>query len=243
MFHAAIYHDGLTYSRNGERPDVQSLVERHGELVRRIAWHVHARVSSSIELADLIQIGLVALVEAARTFEERGAIFASYASTRVRGAMIDHLRREARTSRSGMVNRRRIAKVRSDVERELGRRATDAEMADALGQSPSQYHAMVASTQALQQESIDDVYSDDQPWFMDLAESADTQIEREQLLSAMSLAISQLSEREAMVLQLYFVEELNLDEIGEVLSVGAARICQIKKAALEKVRARLEPWE
>lgn len=101
---------------------------------------------------------------------------------------------------------------------------------------------MVASTQALEQESIDEVYADDQPWFADLGERADDQMEREQLVAGMSAAIAGLPEREAMVLQLYFVEELNLDEIGEVLNVGAARVCQIKKAALEKLRARLEPF-
>lgn len=146
-------------------------------------------------------------------------------------------------SRSGMANRRRLAAVRAELEGHLGRRATDCELAEALGQAPDDYHAMVASTQSLEQESIDDVYSDDQPWFMDLGERADAQLEREQLLAAMSSAIGKLAEREMMVLQLYFVEELNLDEIGEVLNVGAARVCQIKKAALEKVRARLEPWE
>jgi RNA polymerase sigma factor for flagellar operon FliA len=157
--------------------------------------------------------------------------------------MIDHLRREARMSRSGMVNRRRLAAARAELEARLGRSATDSEMAEALGQSAEEYYAMVATTQALEQDSIDDVYSDDQPWFADLSERADTQIEREQLFAAMTAAVGALGEREATVLQLYFVEELNLDEIGAVLNVGAARICQIKKSALEKVRAKLEPWD
>jgi RNA polymerase sigma factor for flagellar operon FliA len=241
MLHAPIHHDGFTYTRSVPALDADSLIERHRELVRRIAWHVHSGVSSRIELEDLIQIGLVALIESARTFEERGAAFSSYAATRVRGAMIDHLRREARMARSGMVNRRRLAAARSELEQSLGRRADDAELADALGCSPAEYHALVATTQALQSESIDDVYCDDQSWFMDLGERADAQIEREQLASAMTKAIGTLGEREQMILQLYFVEELNLEEIGEVLGVGAARVCQLKKAALEKVRAKLDP--
>lgn len=99
---------------------------------------------------------------------------------------------------------------------------------------------MVASAQPLERESIDEVYADDQPWFMDLGDRADTIIEREQLFSGMAAAIAELPEREAMVLQLYFVEELNLEEIGEILGIGATRICQIKKAALAKLKACFE---
>lgn len=240
MLHARIEHDEFTYRRGSNPQGPEALVRRHRELVRKIAWHVHSGVSTRIDLEDLVQIGLVALVEAARTFEERGAAFAPYAAMRVRGAMIDHLRREALMSRSGMVNRRRLAASRARLESRIGHHASDFEMAQELGQSAEEYHAMVASTQALEQESIDEVYADDQPWFMDLGERADSQIEREQLVAGMSAAIADLPEREAMVLQLYFVEELNLDEIGEVLNVGAARVCQIKKAALEKLKAKLE---
>jgi RNA polymerase sigma factor FliA len=241
MLHSQIRHDAYTYRLASDPFDPDSLVSRHRDLVRRVAWHVHSSVSSKIELEDLIQIGLVALVEAGRTFVDRGAAFGAYASTRVRGAMIDHLRREARMSRMGMVNRRRLAAVRSQLEHRTGRPASDSAMAEALELSAEAYHAMVASAQPVGEDPLDEVYADDQPWFADLGERADDRIEREQLLAGMSNAIAELGEREAMVLQLYFVEELNLDEIGEVLNVGAARVCQIKKAALQKLRAKLEP--
>jgi len=240
MFHAPVQHDEFTYRRNPNPNGPDSLVKKHRELVRRIAWHVHSGVSTRIEVEDLIQIGLVALIEAARTFEERGAAFAPYAAVRVRGAMIDHLRREAMMSRSGMANRRTLAATRARLETRLSRRASDREMADELGRSAEDYHAMVASAQPLEQESIDEVYADDQPWFMDLGDRADTLIERQQLLAEMALAIAELPERDAIVLQLYFVEELNLEEIGEVLNLGTARVCQIKKAALAKLKINLE---
>ncbi|RST31555.1 FliA/WhiG family RNA polymerase sigma factor [Sphingomonas ginkgonis] len=240
MSQAAVRQDAFTYTRGPVRLDADALVREHRELVRRIAWHVHSGVSSRIELEDLVQIGLVALVEAARGFEERGAAFRPYAATRVRGAMIDHLRREARLSRGGMVNRRKLAAARAELESRIGRHASDAELAEALGLAPDEYHALVASTQALEQDSIDEVYADDQPWFADLGERVDERMEREQLLAGMAAAIGRLPEREAMVLQLYFVEELNLNEIGEVLNVGAARVCQLKKAALDKLRRTLE---
>ena len=95
MQHQVITTPGLTYGPGAAERDIRALVNRHTPLVRRIAWHVHGRVSSAIEVEDLIQIGLIAMVEAARTFEDRGLDFGPYAAMRVRGAMIDALRREA----------------------------------------------------------------------------------------------------------------------------------------------------
>lgn len=221
------------------RPDATSparLIEAHSALVRRVAWHVHSRMSTAIEVEDLIQIGFIALVEAAQNFEDRGIAFAPYASTRIRGAMVDALRRDARMGRAGMANRRYLAGIRARLEQEYMRPPTDAEMADAAGLDPQAYYAMAASTQAVGQESIDESYSDHDMWFADLADSADTAMEKAQLREALIANLGKLSEREAMILQLYFVEELNLDEIGETLGVGAARVCQIKKAALDKMR-------
>ncbi len=91
-------------------------------------------------------------------------------------------------------------------------------------------------------ESMDEVYSDHAMWFADLGEDAADGIDREALQGAIAEAIAELPEREALVLQLYFVEELNLEEIRQVLGVTAARVCQIKKAALDKVRAKLADW-
>lgn len=212
------------------------LIEAHSALVRRIAWHVHSRMSSAIEVEDLIQIGLVALVEAAQNFEERGIAFAPYAATRIRGNMVDALRRDARMGRAGMANRRYLAGIRARLEQEYLRSPSDAEMAGATGLDPAAYHAMSASTQPVGQESIEDSYSDHDMWFADISDSADTMLEKEQLREALITNLSKLSEREALILQLYFVEELNLDEIGETLGVGAARVCQIKKAALDKMK-------
>ena len=215
------------------------LIEAHSALVRRIAWHVHSRMSSAIEVEDLIQIGLVALVEAAQNFEDRGIAFAPYAATRIRGNMVDALRRDARMGRAGMANRRYLAGIRARLEQEYMRTPSDAEMAGATGLDPLAYHAMAASTQPVGQESIEDSYSDHDMWFADVSDGADTMLEKAQLREALVANLSKLSEREALILQLYFVEELNLDEIGETLGVGAARVCQIKKAALDKMKGMM----
>lgn len=236
MLQSAIKEAQITYTNGPATNSPDALIAAHGQLVRRTAWHVHSRMSSAIEIEDLIQIGMIALVEAARTFEDRGIAFAPYATMRVRGAMIDELRRDARMSRSGMANRRRFAAVRTQLENALHRKASEGEMMVALEMNAEEYHAAVAATRAVGQDSIDEIYSDHDIWFADLGEGADTQLEQSQLRVFLAENIATLAQREAMVLQLYFVEELNLDEIGETLGVGAARVCQIKKAALDKLR-------
>ncbi|MGQ0660654.1 sigma-70 family RNA polymerase sigma factor [Sphingosinicella sp.] len=231
----------VTYGRSPRAsPDV--LVRAHMALVRKIAWHVHGRVASAIDVEDLVQIGMVALVEAANGFEDRGHAFATYATMRIRGAMIDHLRRHATLCRSAMARRRELAEVRRRLENRLGRSADDAEMAQEMGLDAAAYRELIDDSQAVQQDSIDDIYSDHSMWFADLEEQADEAIDRDRLKAAIAQAISDLPERDGLVLQLYFVEEMNLEEIGQTLNVGAARICQIKKAALDKVRVSLAGW-
>lgn len=217
----------------------EELIASHGAMVRRIAWHVYSRVSASVELDELIQIGLIALIEAARSYEDRGHAFATYASMRVRGAMIDQLRREAKMSRTAMASRRKIADTRTRLEQTFLRTPDSIEMAEAMGLSLSAYLDLETGSQPIEQASIDDHYSDLDPLFSDSAEATDLRLEREQLSALLAQQLSELPEREAMVLQLFFVEEMNLHEIGAVLGIGAPRVCQIKKAALAQLRVTL----
>lgn len=227
-----------TYSRK-PKPGPEALISSHLPLVRKIAWHVHGRVASAIEIEDLVQIGMVALVESANGFEDRGHAFATYATMRIRGAMIDHLRRHAAICRSAMARRRELAAVRQRLEGRLGRGPTEPEMAQEMGLEAADFRKLVDDSQSVHQQSIDEVYSEHSMWFADVEERADEALEREGLKAAIAGAISELPEREAMVLQLYFVEEMNLEEIGQTLGVGAARVCQLKKAALDRLRKAL----
>jgi RNA polymerase sigma factor FliA len=224
------------YDRRGKSP-ADVLVRDHMPLVRKVAWHVHGRVSSAIDVEDLIQTGMIALIEAARSYEDRGRAFSTYATMRIRGSMIDALRRGAAQGRAAMGKRRAISAARIKFEQAYGRAPVDAKMAEALGIDLESYQADAEAARGVRHESIDDLYSDHSMWFADVEDRADDVLERAQLQEIVAQAIRTLPEREAMVLQLYFVEEMNLDEIGETLGVGAARICQIKKSALDKVRA------
>ena len=232
----------MTYARKPARINPAQLVQSHMPLVRKIAWHVHGRVSNAMDVEDLVQIGMVALVEAANGYEDRGHAFSTYAGMRVRGAMIDHLRRHATQARSGMVKRKELARARVKLESRLGRAATEAELGEAMGLDAAAFRELVDAAEAVRQESLDEVYSDQSMWFADLEEGADEAFDRERLGEALAEHIAALPEREAMVLQLYFVEELNLEEIGQVLVIGAARVCQIKKSALDKLRGKLADW-
>lgn len=235
----ALQQDAGVYQRRPAKPSPEQLARSHMALVRKIAWHVHGRVSSAIDIEDLVQIGMIALVEAANGYEDRGHAFSTYASMRIRGHMIDHLRRHATLCRSAMAKRREINAAAAKFEMAHGRAPSQAELAQAMGLDPAAFREISDAATAMRQESLDEVYSDQSMWFADVEERADDRIERAQLGAALAANIAALPEREAMVLQLYFVEELNLDEIGEVLGVGAARVCQIKKAALDKLRKAL----
>jgi RNA polymerase sigma factor for flagellar operon FliA len=219
-----------------------ALVRTHMALVRRIAWHVHGHVASAIDVEDLTQIGMIALVEAANGYEDRGHAFATYASMRIRGHMIDHLRRHATLHRSAMARRRTLNEATARFESTHGRSPCESELAEAMAMAPAEFRAMVDSSMPARQESLDEAYSDHSMWFAAIEDRVDVSIEREQLAEALASHIAALPDREAMVLQLYFVEELNLEEIGEVLGVGGARVCQIKKAGLDKLKAAMREW-
>ncbi len=229
----------FTYSARPRAHDPAALVQAHLPMVRRLAWHVAGRAIPGGDLSDLVQCGMVALVEAAQAYEDRGHAFSTYATMRVRGAMIDQLRRNATITRTAMQQRRSIDAARARFTAQHGRAPAEDELGAAMGVSAAEMRAMIADTQPVAIEPIDEVYSDHSPWFADDGEGADEAIDREATTARLAEAIAGLPEREAMILQLYFIEELNLHEIGETMNIGAARVCQIKKAALSKLRGLL----
>ncbi len=223
----------------GYGESVEALVADHAPLVRKIAWQVFSRIARTTELDDLIQTGLIALIEASRHYEERGYAFATYASTRIRGAMIDQLRREAEVGRSAMIAGKRIQTVRRDLEQHLMRAPTAAEMAEAFGMSAEEYFALEKNAAHGRSTSLDEMIDRGTFLIADEADGADGQCEREDMLEALQTCIERLPEREQMVLQLYFFEELNLQEIGVTLDVSAARVCQIKRDAMARIEAMM----
>lgn len=226
---------GTALRPHGYAANVERLIEEYAPLVRKIAWQVFSRVSRTGELDDLIQAGLIALIEADRHYEERGFAFATYATTRIRGAMIDQLRREADVGRSAMAAARQLNATRATLEQQLRRAPSAAEMADALELSADDYFALERNATHGRSTSLDEMMESGTFLLADERLGAADACEQSDLLDTLRQCIERLAEREQLVLQLYFFEELNLQEIGLALDVSAARVCQIKREAMAKI--------
>ena len=178
--------------------------------------------------------------EAAASFEERGEhSFEHYLVTRARGAMIDELRRQATLTRGAMQRRRAYHAAIKALTPPNGTKPDDAAVAARLGVSVEKLRMDYATAEPIRFEPIDDVYTDDQPWFASDEPDAFEALAEGEVREKLIAAITALPEREAQVVQLYYVEELNLEEIGQVLGVGAARVCQIKASAHARLKKAL----
>lgn len=221
------------------------LIVQHGELVKRIAYHMAARLPSSVDVQDLIQAGVIGLLEASRNFSsDRGATFETYASIRVRGAMVDELRKGDWAPRSLHRRAREAAKAMHDIEQETGRDARDAEVAQRMQISLDEYYSITADAARCQVLSMDaqDADSEDRFQYADTADSPLQTLQHDEFQGNLTAAIASMPEREKLLLSLYYNDEMNLREIGVILGVSESRVCQIHGQALLRLRTRLEEW-
>jgi len=215
-----------------------ALVVRHAELVKRIAFHLAGRLPPSVEVDDLIQAGMIGLLEAATHYNaDRGASFETYAGIRIRGAMIDALRKLDWAPRSVHRKAREAAKVMREIEEREGREARDSEVAAALGVAIEDYGRIMQDAAVCHLGNLDEADS-----VADRSADPQRDTSRGALRTAVAAAIGSLPEREALVMSLYYDEELNLKEIGAVLGVSESRACQLHGQALVRLRARLREW-
>jgi RNA polymerase sigma factor for flagellar operon FliA len=219
------------------------LVKRHALMVKRIAYHLLGRLPPSIQLDDLVQAGMLGLLEAARHFDEnKGASFETYAGIRIRGYMLDEVRRNDWVPRSVYRNARLISKAVRDVENRLGRDAKDHEVAEELGVSLPEYHDMLSDSAAAHLYGFDDLgmtddmLKDDSP--SPSSEPA-ANVMQADMTHFLSHIIDSLPKNERLVLSLYYEQDLNLKEIGEVLGVSESRVSQIHSQATHRIRSRL----
>lgn len=220
--------------------DVADRVRRFLPMVRRLAWHVHGSGRPGIELEDLIQSGLVALTECAQRHNGPGEDgFAAYAKMRVRGAMVDLIRRSVPLSRGASGRRRQLREQEEALRGQLGRDPRPAELAQALDITESELADLRAASEPLRFEALDETYSDSDLAFADQGPDALTQLADGELREQVAEAIAALPARLQMVVQLYFVEELNLSEIAGVLEVSIPRVHQLKAQALDQLRRAL----
>lgn len=229
-----------------QQVDKAQLVEQHASLVKRIAHHLMARLPASVLVDDLIQSGMIGLLEAAKNFDgSKGASFETFAGIRIRGAMLDEIRKGDWTPRSVHKNSRAITEAINQVEKETGRDARDAEIADKLNVPIASYHQMLGEVNAGKLVGIEDLGVSEDILTTDDNRGNDTPLEdlmQGAFQKALAHAITTLPEREAIVLSLYYDEELNLREIGEVLEVSESRVSQIHSQAMLKLKLRMQSW-
>jgi RNA polymerase sigma factor for flagellar operon FliA len=226
-------------SAHAGAPD--DLVVRHAPLVKRIAGHLLQRLPSSVQADDLIQAGLIGLLEASRNYDPgQGASFETYAGIRIRGAMLDEIRKNNWAPRSVFRKARRIAEVIRDLETAKGRDAHDHEVAEVLGVSLEEYHQMLQESSAHSLFSFEELGDGDMP--VELAPNPFEAVETEDFKRRLAEAVSGLPDRERLVLSLYYERELNLREIGAVLGVSESRVSQIHSQAVLRLQARMRDW-
>lgn len=234
------------YSDDQQQQRTTLLVEQHAPLVKRIAHHLMARLPSTVQLNDLVQSGMVGLLEAAQKFDaSKGASFETFAGIRVRGAMLDDVRKDDWAPRSVHRNARRVSEAIKAVEGRTGRDASDQEVATEMGIPLEDYYAYLQDSAGTRLFSYDEVTEQDDS-LISLAASAipspHENVQRQAFKDNLAQAIEALPERERMVLALYYQEELNLKEIGSVLGVSESRVSQIHSQAALRLRSRLADW-
>lgn len=219
--------------------DEARLVRENQSLVNKIAWQIKSFSPDQVELEDLIQVGLVAMVEAAGKYEDQGHSFSTYLYVRVRGAMIDYLRTTCSLRRSSVDWNKRLRRVGEQLAQKNGREPNEVELAEAMSMDQAEFRKNADRAIDIHVDSLDEVYSDSSSWFTNDDDDQHETLEKSQMIDLLSANLKKLNEREQMVLNCYFIEEMQLDEIGALLEVSSVRVCQIKKRALEKLQAAM----
>ena len=222
------------------KPEVEELITDNLRLVQSIAWHLHARVSKVIEIDDLIQIGYYGLVTAAQKYTpQEGVNFSNYASLRIRGAMVDHLRKNSNLCRTTIKMQKRFNHAEQKLINLLGRQPEQLEIADEMAISLSELQEWIKNFAANHHESMDQVYDDFSIIFASNTNDPEEELQNKDLKKLLIEALKKLPEKMALVIQLYYVEELNVYEIAEVLEVTIGRVSQIKSEAVKKLRTHI----
>jgi RNA polymerase sigma factor for flagellar operon FliA len=232
------------YTAQGMMSQTQVL-QQYAPLVRRLGLQLVAKMPASVDLDDLIQAGMLGLLDAASRYkEDQGAQFETYASQRIRGAMLDELRSNDWLPRSLRKTSREVEHAVHRIEQHLGRSASESEIADHMKMPLDQYQAMLQDlhgSQLLYYEDFDRT-ADDEPFLdrycVDHANPLSALLD-DSLRRALADAIDRLPEREKLLMSLYYERGLNLREIGAVMEVSESRVCQLHSQAVARLRTRL----
>lgn len=236
------------YTQNGTLSRDEA-IKRYAPMVRRMAHHLLARLPASVELDDMVQAGMIGLLDALNRYEEtHGAQFETYAAQRIRGSMLDGLREHDWLPRGVRRAQRRIDAAMQALEHRNGRSPSEAELAAQLGLSIEDYRHLLQEargTQLVFYEDLADAEGNGDFGGSNCPDPAPDPLARLQdknFRKALVAAIEKLPERERMVMGMYYEQELNLREIAEVLGVTESRVCQLHSQAIARLRTKLRDW-
>ncbi len=219
----------------------ETLIKSCLNLVKKIAWHYHGRVKNIIEIDDLIQIGMLGLVTAADNFIEKpGVTFSSYARIRIKGEIIDFLRKNSNLCRTTIMNKQKYDKSYERLQKNLNRDPHDHELTQELNIDINELHKWKEAFAVNKLENLDAVYDEFSIWFLSKENDPEEKFNELELRDALLKALKKLEKIEALVIQLYYVEELNVYEIAKILELTNGRISQIKSFAIKKLRNEIK---
>ena len=220
---------------------IKDLVNDNITLVKKIAWHLHGRVSAIIEIEDLIQIGMLGLISAAQNYiPQKDASFSSYANIRIKGEILDYLRKNSNLCRATIKMKKISEKASLMLRHKLGREPHNNEIAKELMMTTEKYYEWTNAFEANVIRSLDDSYDEYSQWFVTKEMNPEENINHTELRNGLKEVLGKLEGNEALIIQLYFVEELNVYEIAEVMNVSTGRVSQIKTSAIKRLRENLQ---
>ena len=221
--------------------NIKDLVKDNITLVKKIAWHLHGRVSAIIEIEDLIQIGMLGLISAAQNYTpQKDASFSSYANIRIKGEILDYLRKNSNLCRATIKMKKMSEKASLMLRHKLGREPDNNEIAKELNMTTEKYYEWTNAFEANIIRSLDESYDEYSQWFVTKEMNPEENINHTELRNGLKEVLGKLEGKEALIIQLYFVEELNVYEIAEVMNVSTGRVSQIKTSAIKRLRENLQ---
>ena len=227
--------------KNINLSEKDDLIKSNTLLVKKIAWHYHGRVKNIVEIDDLMQIGMLGLITAAKNFTERpGVRFSSYAKIRIKGEIVDYLRKNSNLCRTTITNKQKYEKTIEKLRNSLNREPTNNEISEAMNISIDELYSWKEAFAANKLEDIESVYDEFSIWFHSRDDTPEENMTDKELRNALLKSLYKLDKSEALVIQLYYVEELNVFEIAKILDVSNGRVSQIKSSAIKKLRLELK---